>query len=235
MADSHQETVNGKSVYLGTIENIPVALVESGMGKVNAAATTQLLITKYGTKKIIFSGVAGGVNPRNKVGDVVIAERVAQHDYGWVTPAEKMTWRPATLPFQKTAVDTLWYPFEASSLFQGLKVAMSGVHLETVPEGLRAGGEKPSIRIGTLVTGDEFIASEQKRKWLEATFGADAVEMEGGAFAQVCENNHIDCAIIRTISDLANENAHVDFPKFAAYAAQNSAKLIHSLLRTQAH
>ena len=84
-----EEKVHGKIVTRGTIHGTSVVLVESGMGKVNAAATTQMLVTKYGAKEIIFSGVAGGVNPQSEVGDVIIAEQVAQHDYGIVTPAGK--------------------------------------------------------------------------------------------------------------------------------------------------
>ena len=226
-----EEKVHGKIVTRGTIHGTSVVLVESGMGKVNAAATTQMLVTKYGAKEIVFSGVAGGVNPQSEVGDVIIAEQVAQHDYGIVTPAGKKSWRPGTLTFDAVPLSALWYSLSGSGLFQRLRQVATNVDLGVVPAGLREGNEKPSIRFGTVVTGDEFIASEEKRKWLETTFGADATEMEGGAFAQVCESNHVDCVIIRTVSDLANESSHVDFPKFATYAAQNSAAMISALFQ----
>jgi len=230
MKNSQETTVNNKKIYSGTIKGHPVVLVQSGVGKVNGAATTQLLITKYGITQAVFTGVAGGINPRNRVGDVVIAKRLSQQDYGIVTPSGKEIWKAGTL-FGAGKIEDTWFYLNQSKLFRKLIKASYLVKLNKVPKELaKTKSYKPKIRVGTIVTGDEFVASEKKRKWLETTFQADAIEMEGAAFAQVCANNQIDCVVIRTISDLANENSHVDFPKFAAYAAANSAKLVDKLL-----
>lgn len=230
MTGSEEVVINQYKIYKGTIHGKPVCLVKSGVGKANAAATTQLLLLQCHVREIIFTGVAGGVNPRNRIGDVVIARQLAQHDYGIVTPNGKQNWRAGTL-FGSTKIDDTWFYLDRSALFQKLKQVSRTLQLPLVPGELaKTGAYSPKISVGTVVTGDEFVASEQKRKWLEATFQADAIEMEGAAFAQVCANNGVDCVVIRTISDLANEHSHVDFPKFAAYAASNSARLVKRLL-----
>ena len=219
MEQPQKQVVDYKIFWTGTIHHHPVVLVQSGVGKVNAAATTQLLIHQFGVHEIIFTGVAGGINPKNRIGDVVIATQLLQHDYGIVSPDGKKLWQPGTIFNEKD----LWFQLDQSAFYKKLASSVNHVKLEP--------GHRPTVKPGVIVSGDEFIASEDKRAMLERTFKADAVEMEGGAFAQVCKNNQVDCVVIRTISDLANENSKIDFPKFAAYAARNSARLVNALLK----
>ncbi len=123
---------------------------------------------------------------------------------------------------------------DRSPLYKGVMSAARRVQFDAVPAVLAKGAShSPTIISGIIATGDEFIASDAKRQWLQETFHADATEMEGAAFAQVCAVNHIDCVVIRTVSDLANENAHTDFQALSTYAAKNSAALVKAFFATQ--
>jgi 5'-methylthioadenosine/S-adenosylhomocysteine nucleosidase len=105
------------------------------------------------------------------------------------------------------------------------------IKFQELPEKLcKETGHFPTVQSGRVVTGDQFIAGEVKRQWLEKTFRADCVEMEGAAVAQVCAINHVPFLIIRCLSDLANEKAEVDFPAFVDYAARNSSILVIQIL-----
>lgn len=92
-------------------------------------------------------------------------------------------------------------------------------------------GHFPEVIVGRIVTGDQFISSEEKRKWIEQTFHADCVEMEGAAVAQVCVINQVPFVIIRCLSDIANETADIDFEEFVVYAAKNSSLIVNEMIK----
>jgi len=223
--------IAGRVFYLGKLEGKEIVLVEAGMGKVNAAITSQLLITQLKVEKIIFTGIAGGVSPDLGIGDLVIATKVAQHDYGSIGPQGFFPFRPGTLPVGEVNIESVYFKTDEKLL----NIAMSasdGITLNKLPEGtiLSNEGRIPKIVSGIIVTGDQFVVSKIKRKWLFETFNALATEMEGGAVAQVCEINNIPFLLIRSISDLANEDAEVNFNKFVDYAAKNSVLLVKKIL-----
>jgi adenosylhomocysteine nucleosidase len=209
----------GASVYkLGQLEGIPCVMVHGGVGKVGAAHAAQILIIHYGVDAVIFTGVAGGIDPDLGIGDIVISDDVVHHDFGQILPER-------FVPF-----DTIGYP--ADSILVGLaQQASANVVLETIPEAIRGEEAMPRVTLGRVATGDQFISSEAKRLWIEQTFHADCVEMEGAAVAQICTLHKVPFVIIRSLSDLANEDAEVDFQSFVIYAAKNSSMLVKEMLR----
>jgi adenosylhomocysteine nucleosidase len=212
------DTIGKKTYKIGKIFDSPCVLVQAGIGKVASAQTAQTLIMKYGVDIIIFTGVAGGINPTLDVGDIIISKDVIQHDFGQV-------WPDSFVPF-----DT--FGFYADSLLIGLALD-AAEKVEFVPVSAKSGahGKMPRVVLGRIATGDQFISSEAKRRWIEKVFDADCVEMEGAAVAQVCAAYDIPFLIIRSLSDLANEDADVDFQTFVLHAAQNSSELVKEILR----
>lgn len=213
------DTLANRFFYKGTLEKRDVVITKSGIGKVNTAMTAQILIDKYDIKVLIFTGVAGGINPALKIGDIVISSQVAQHDFGEITPEGFF---PFSIHFFKADSCLIRVAQKAAQECQLLPIPTEVTHTPT---------RKPQIVTGALVTGDQFIASEAKRNWLEKTFNADAVEMEGSAVAQVCEANKVPFVIIRCLSDIANENASIEFEKFCPYAARNSVVIVKQMLQ----
>uniref|UniRef100_A0A7V0Z7U9 adenosylhomocysteine nucleosidase n=1 Tax=candidate division WOR-3 bacterium TaxID=2052148 RepID=A0A7V0Z7U9_UNCW3 len=213
------DTIAQRIFYIGELSNIPCICVKAGVGKVNAAITTEILISKYNVDAIIFTGVAGGINPEIKIGDVVIAKKVIHHDFGKITPA-------GFFPFDTTGF------FADSLLFEIACKSATGIKFASIPEKLcKEKNRYPRIISGNIATGDQFIADENKRRWIEKTFSVECVEMEGAAVAQVCVINKVPFVIIRSLSDLANENADIDFEEFVKYAARNSILIVQGMFK----
>lgn len=228
----HDSTlISGRKYYEGEIEGHSVVLVKAGVGKVNAAMTAQAMIDRLGVTSVIFTGIAGGINPDLYVGDVVISNRVIQHDYGLIGGDG---FRPREIAVGDSVGEEKNLPyFEPDThLMRIARVAAQGLDFPE-PDSAMSVRAATSVKVylGCIVTGDQFIASEEKRRWLLETFDAYATEMEGGAVAQVCVSNEVPFVIIRTLSDLANEDASVDIEKFFAYASHNSALLVLEMLK----
>lgn len=212
------DTIAARIFITGKIYDVPCVMVRAGVGKVGSAQTAQMMISQYGVDAVIFTGVAGGINPQMDIGDIVISNNVIHHDFGQILPDK-------FIPF-----DTVGY--YADTALVGLALRAAGnVTLQPLPEQMREGDEVPKITLGRVATGDQFISSESKRLWIEQTFHADCVEMEGAAVAQICTVNDVPFVIIRSLSDLANEDAEVDFEAFVVYAAENSSLLVKEMLR----
>lgn len=212
------DTIAQRIFYKGTLKEIPCVCVMAGMGKVNAALTAEILIMHYDIEAIIFTGVAGGINPELGIGDIVISQSVVHHDYAHLGP-DKLT------PY-----DTIGYRADSLLLAVALQAAQNARFDEIPIKICKETGHFPRVVLGTIVTGDQFIASEKKRQWLEQTFHAQCVEMEGAAVAQVCAINRMPFVIIRCLSDLANENADIDFDAFVKYAAKNSSLIVQGII-----
>jgi adenosylhomocysteine nucleosidase len=187
--------------YEGRLMNQRVAVMATGIGKVRAAASVQYLLDHYPVDRIVFSGVAGAINPDLGLGDIVVCERVLQHDFdaGGKSLLAKM----------KTPC------FEADRNLVSLAV-----------ESVQAMGEEVGLKVGTVLSGDQAIVSSEKKKWLWETFGGDCVDMEGAAVAMVSCWNGVPFVIIRAITDLADENSHVDFRKTLSLQAKKSARVV---------
>lgn len=215
---------------LGTLWGREVALVLCGIGKVAAAATTTSLIVEFGCDALLFTGVAGGLADGVRVGDVVIADCLLQHDLD-ARPLYPQYEVPDTgkSRFPADAELTGLLHAAAQTLFSPLAAPL--VDAQTRQEfGLHA----PRVHRGLILSGDRFISTcDDSDALLRALPGALAVEMEGAAVAQVCHDYDVPFALVRTVSDRADDTAHIDFGRFIhTVAGAYSLALMRALLRT---
>lgn len=192
-----------------------LALARSGLGKVNAAAAATLLLDRFEARALIFSGVAGGLHPELPVGAVLLAERLAIHDYGIVTAGRFTATRSGVIPFDAPEVALEPAPAQVRTDFLQLLDAVRLDH---------------PVRLGGITTADYFLNCGQTRDELRARLGADAIDMESGAVAQVADGWGVPLYVIRTLSDLAGEESQVTFTEMEAMAAKNSAVCVKALL-----
>ena len=220
-----ERKIEGIRFVSGKLNNQNVVVTWTGVGKVNAAMTTTLLIEHYKPEYVIFTGIAGGVNPALLPGDIVISEKTAQHDMGTFWP-EGLFCKGV-----KSRLDgyenPVFFPADPQ-LLEVTKKAADRADLDSIKtfDGERA----PKIVQGIIVTGDSFIASTEKRAELHKKLKADAVEMEGAAVAQICYQREIGYIVIRSISDNADEGAVLDKQTFYIMAARNSAELVSEMV-----
>lgn len=219
---ARQETAGGRTFHRGRLAGQDVVLVLSGIGKVAASATAALLIDRFQARSLLFTGVAGGLGPGVKVGDVVVASSLLQHDLD------------ASPLFPKWEV-----PLTGRSRFpthDGLRDALAAAcdrvlaqpHAGLASLGLHA----PQRHLGLVVSGDRFVSSAAESQALRSALpDALAVEMEGAAMAQVCADFDCPLAVLRTVSDRADDTAHVDFGRFVAeVAAEYSRDIVMQAL-----
>lgn len=208
-----------REFWLGDLHGHPVVLALSRIGKVAAATTTTALIERFGVRRIVFTGVAGGLGEGVKVGDVVVATDFVQHDLDAspLFPRYEVPLYGKTRFHCDAALSALL--FEASSrALAHESLATHGFHDACVHQGL-------------IASGDRFVCGEEESRSLcDLMAGAGhavlAVEMEGAAVAQVCMDYGVPFAVMRTISDRADDSAHVDFPSFVEAVASRYAHLI---------
>jgi len=216
----------GMKFFSGTLVGRRVVVAYTGIGKVNAAMTTTLVLDHYQPAEVLFTGVAGGINTNLGPGDIVLGERVAQHDFGEVSDQNFQT-QPTDNP--RTGQHNPLFFAGADRLLAVAGAAAQSVSWEQLVT--TQGARTPQVRRGVIVTGDVFVASPVKCAELRTKFKADAVEMEGGAVAQVCAQQGVPCLVIRSLSDRADATANLDFKKFFQAAAANSAHLTEAILR----
>ena len=220
----------GLSFWRGQIAGREAVFVESGAGKVNAGVATSLLLDRFECRALMLCGVAGGLDPTLGVGDVVIGTSHIQHDYGTHREGYFLTIQPGSRP-SRGADD--WQPGyrESEPLVARLKDAVAGLALEALPADVGVGAREPSIHFGTILTGDSFINAEEHRRRLHGEFAAKAVEMEGGAVAQVARrwDDDIPFVNVRCLSDLAGRSSHLDFRAFLPIAARYASQVAHRL------
>lgn len=225
LADKREQKIQGITFVTGKLNGRNVVVASSGVGKVNAAVTTTLLIEHFKPAEVLFTGIAGGTNPDLLPADIVIATQTAQHDFGALT-AEGFERRGALSPTDGQR-NPVFFPAD-ERLIKAAERAIERVELEMVETDTSP--RKPKIIKGVIVTGDAFISSAEKKAELKKALGADAVEMEGAAVAQVCFQQKIACLVIRSMSDLADANARRDYEKFYRLAARNSARLVAEIV-----
>ena len=217
------QTLNGITFMTGQINGHDVVVAETGIGKVNAAMTTAFVLAYFKPKRVLFTGIAGGTNPDLQPGDIVIARQTAHHDYHSITFQQQPT--NQTRNAITKDMNPTYFPADSIMMLAAQEAAKT-VPFESIPTTRRP----PSIVVGTVVTGDQFIASDEKVASLWSDFKADATEMEGAAVAQVCFQQQVPCLVIRSLSDKANSNARQDMLTFFKIAARNSANLVMTIV-----
>ncbi len=208
----------------GKLNGKKVVLAETGIGKVNASIVTTLVIKQFSPKLIIFTGVAGAVNPDLNQGDILIGKRLSYHDYGRLTN-DSLRFYPTRNPYTKEFNPQF---FRSDST---LIIAANNAAQDLELRKITPNSPQPRISVGTIVTGDTFVASSVAVARFRRNYQADATEMEGAAVAQICFQQNIPFLIIRSISDKANEAAPADFQTFKKVAADNSAILVKTIIK----
>jgi adenosylhomocysteine nucleosidase len=206
----------GKRIYhSGFINSKKCVVVFSRWGKVAAASTASTLIHIFGVKEIWFTGVAGAIDEKVKIGDIVIGEKLFQHD---------MDARPLINQFEIPLLNLSYFEMQEErkqSVFNKIKYALgTGVFFENIELKIRQEFEIENVEIhmGSIASGDQFFSTnQQKNKLSNQLPDVLCVEMEGSAVAQVCYENEIPFTIIRTISDAADDGSPLDFPRFVQH------------------
>lgn len=210
MPDEHRQVIGGREFWLGHLHGEPVIAVLSRIGKVAAATTATVLIERFKVRRIVFTGVAGGLAAGVNVGDIVVADSFLQHD------------------------------LDASPIFPKYQVPLYGVDRFAADRELSAQLTQavqialPHVPVhrGLVLSGDRFVSTTAESRALQQALPlALAVEMEGAAIAQVCHDYGVPFAAVRTISDRADDEAHVDFTRFIQeVASRYSAAIVGAFL-----
>lgn len=228
LAHDRVSEVGGFRFDHGTLDGRDVVVAEAGIGKVNTAVVATLLATRFDVGILVFSGVAGGLDPELKIGDLVIADRELQHDAGTIEHERIKTYQAGHVPFFNPT-DRLGWNIDPDLLG---RVQEKLADLRLPPLSAEAGGEgrAPVIAIGPILTGDQFLNCEVTRERLHQEFQGRAVAMEGAAMAQVAARMGIPWLEIRALSDLAGQHSLIDFRAFVDQVAESSFTVLRRLV-----
>lgn len=195
----------GMVFFTGTLEGVPVTVVRSGIGKVNAAICTQILVDDHDVDLIVNTGIAGSLNADIDIADVVISTDVLHHDMD----ATGFGYPKGQIP----RMDVLSFEADkrmAEAAGKACREAVAGI----------------GIHMGRVVSGDQFISDKGRKNEIIKDFKGLCTEMEGAAIAQAAYLNKVPFVVIRTISDKADDSASMDYPAFEKKAITNSVKII---------
>jgi adenosylhomocysteine nucleosidase len=207
LTDIKKDSVAGVDIAIGNYKNHQVYLAQSGIGKVQAGMTTTIINDRYQPDFVVNTGSAGGIGTGLKIGDVVISEKLAYHD----VDATGFGYKVGQLPQQDLY-------FEADP---------------TYVKKIAAAAERTGLthHVGLIVSGDQFIDAAEKIATIKKSFpDALASEMEGAAVAQVCAQFKTPFVVIRSMSDVGDENASVNFDEFVLQAGRKSVTMLLNFL-----
>jgi adenosylhomocysteine nucleosidase len=244
--------VNGLTLLTGTLEGKPVVLVQSGVSMVNAAMTTQLVLDRFSIRRIVFSGIAGGLDPALDIGDVVVPARWNQYmevaiaretPGGWVPPeraADPLPNYGMLFPREVTvgnatepAARHRWFAVDPALLALARSVAAVPLaRCAATPAGNRCLARAPRIVVGGGgVSGTAFADNANYRDYLFRTFQASALDMESAAVGQVAYANSVPFIVFRSLSDLAGGGAGPNqMTTFLTLASGNSARVVRAFV-----
>lgn len=205
MTDVSVKTAAGMDFYEGKLRGRGAVVVRSGIGKVNAGICTQILADQFHVTAVINTGIAGSLRNEINIGDIVLSTDSVQHD----VDAGGFGYPVGQIPLMDQ------FSFQADKKLLELALACNA-------------DVNPDIQAfkGRVVSGDQFVSSKEKKKWLVETFDASCTEMEGAAIAQAAYLNHIPYLVIRAISDKADDSANMDYEVFEAQAIRHSVNLL---------
>ena len=205
MQEIKEEKIYELTFFKGKINDKNIVLVEAGIGKVNAARVTQILIDKFDAQAIINVGSAGSANDELDIGDIVIGKKIVQHDFDITA-----------FGHPKGYISNVGQYVESDAqLINKMEQTINKLDQNEF-----------KIKIGTIASGDIFCTELQMKNKIRTKFNADAIEMEGAAIAQVCKLDNIPFIIIRSISDKPNGNNEITFDKFLEKASKRCAIII---------
>ena len=199
----------GMEFYTGTLKGVDVVIVRSGIGKVNAGLCAQILADVFQVTHIINTGVAGSLNAKLDIGDILISKDALYHDMDVRIFGYQLGEVPQ-MGCREFKADKAMIEAAVSSC----KEVNPDIHVE----------------VGRILSGDQFISGKAKKETLIADFQGDCTEMEGAAIAHSAYLNKIPFVIIRAISDKADDSAEMDYPTFEREAAKHSAKLVEHMI-----
>jgi len=182
--------------------NLDVVIAYSKIGKVFSTLTATTMIEKFSCDTLLFSGVAGGINPKLKIGDLIVASKLTQHDLDITAFGHPHGYVPG------------------GDVFINTDERLKNIALEVANE------NNIKLLEGIIATGDQFVANEERKNFISNTFNADALEMEGASVAVVCKALDVPCLILRAISDTADMDAGFNFDEFLEESARISANFL---------
>ena len=209
MQNVHTEVRANMEFYEGTLEKLPVVLVQCGVGKINAAMCTQILIDCFNITHVVNTGIAGSLSEELDIGDLVISEDAIHHDFDlrfWGRPIG-----------QVPGLDVTAFPADEKM------AACAFAAAEQVNPG--------HTKLGRIASGDQFICSKEQKNRILADTQALCGEMEGASIAHTAYRNGIPFVIVRAISDKADDSAEMDYPTFEAIAADRCARVTMALAK----
>jgi len=208
LEEAEKKKICGYDFSVGRLRGKRVVLCKCGVGKVNAAVCAQTMMMSWPIRLLINSGVAGALRQPLEIGDIVVATDLVQHDVDTTAMGD-----PIGL------VSTV-----NQTYFRCAEWAVQRL--------LKAAREVTDVRIlsGRIATGDQFITDKDVKERIIRNFHAYACEMEGGAIAQTCFINGVDCAVIRAISDSSSGQHQMEYAEFMPMAAKNSANVVLKFL-----
>jgi adenosylhomocysteine nucleosidase len=212
MQHPQEVQIGNRTYHMGYIHQTKIVVAFSRWGKVAAASAAATLILKFNVSELIFTGVAGAINPNLHIGDIVIGQKLYQHD---------MDARPLMKQFEIPLTGMTYFESHTTTLhlaFQAAEHILKPTNLDLLlPPNQRDifGITNPQIHVGNIASGDKFFATTQDKTTLSHLLPhIQCVEMEGAAVAQTCYEFNIPFSVIRIISDVADESAPIDFPLF---------------------
>ncbi|MBR0464107.1 MAG: 5'-methylthioadenosine/adenosylhomocysteine nucleosidase [Clostridia bacterium] len=200
----------GMTFVSGQLGGQSVVIVQCGIGKVNAAACTQLLISIYSPDLVINVGVGGSLSDNLHYGDIAVATKCVQHDVDTTALGDP-------IGFVST-VNTVYFPCD-----EGASQRLANQIQKT---------QGVNVVSGVIATGDQFVSSVDLKRKIVSNFDAICCDMESGAIAQVCSLNRVPFVALRAISDHADDDSETDFPRFAKMAAQRTQVALRQFCQT---
>ncbi len=220
LAKERETLIANRIYHEGKLGGHDVVIVFSRWGKVASASTATTLIDRFGVELIIFTGVAGGVDPSIEVGDIVIADRLIQHDFDASASAMFPKFEIPLLGISEFIVDQEFVSKATAAAEAYLMEVSLDPELDLSRQALCPNGSR--VRVGMIGSGDQFIANSAKIAELRHSVpDLLCIEMEGAAIAQVAHEHGIPCIVIRSISDRADNSAPTDFIRFVKEVASH--------------
>ncbi len=192
----------GNRYYEASYKGLDLVIAYSKIGKVFSTLTATTMIQHFGAQKLLFSGVAGAISSTLHVGDLIVATKLSQHDLDITAFGHPFGYVPEGAVFVEADKEL---------------IAMSKIVAAEMGK---------IVQEGIIATGDQFVANEERKNWIGDTFGADALEMEGGSVAVVCDALNVPFFILRAISDAADMDASFSFDEFLETSAVESAEFV---------